>query len=50
MLVDIILKFETVASVRVSENVSYGIPFAAGKSCLLIKRHLGNCANNYELF
>ena len=36
-LVDIILKFETIASVCVSENVARGTSFIARKSCLLIK-------------
>ena len=45
-LVDIILKFETVAYVSVLEDVSCGTPFAAEKSCLLIRRRLGNCTND----
>ena len=43
------LKFKTVKSVRVSEDMACGTPFAARNSCLLIRRRLDNRANDDPL-
>ena len=48
MLVDLILKFEIVAYVRVSEDVSCGMPFE--KSRLLMRHRFGNHTNDDGLF
>ena len=46
MLVDIILKFKTIVSICVLEDVACCTPFVAKKSCLLIKQHLSNRKND----
>ena len=50
MLVDIILKFKNVASVRVLEDVACVMSFVAEKSCLLMRQYLGNRTNNNGYF